>query len=98
MALKSGLRSTISVVAAEPANAGRFIVHAEEIITAFSELQMPIDGYLELGSMGLGSARYLRRTGNSCSGNERYGQRLIAVKKVELAAKNIAGQIMNPHK
>ena len=29
-ALKSGLRPTILVVAAEPANAGRFIVHADE--------------------------------------------------------------------
>src|SRR6266480_346001 len=44
--------------------------------------------------MGLGSACYRRRTGNPCSGNERYGQRLIAVKKVELAVKDIAAQIM----
>ena len=43
-ALKSGLRPIISVVAAEPANAARFIVDADEIVTAFSELQMPIHG------------------------------------------------------
>jgi hypothetical protein len=44
--------------------------------------------------MGLGSARSRRRTGNSYSGNERYGQRLIAIKKVELAAKDIAAQVI----
>ena len=37
-------------------------------------------------------------TGNSCSGNERYSQRLIAIKKVELAAKDIAAESMNPYR
>ncbi len=37
------------VVAAERQDAGRFIVHADEVLTAFMELQAAIHRQLELG-------------------------------------------------
>jgi hypothetical protein len=36
-------------VAAEREDAGRFIVHADEVVTAFMELEAAIDHQLELG-------------------------------------------------